>query len=290
MTKEFPDWAPEPLVSAYIKRDSGKAQSGPSIGLKFYDNDILYKILTDPKMEKVWKSLIKKSNKPEDIYSFYITVQKASWGPTHWDKKTLTEKKDWVTKVTTKCAELKKLFENSPYFYTAYDFLGYWDKHIILVWLNRATDIDFVIEKGHLEIVHPDICELYEDAIIDAWNESKGVYEESELFKELDFEVEKILWDFFESPNIKEYLDEMSRKINLLLSEDSILKRPNIENREKVYFIRTLGDYLQKRYGTPLYEAIVKTACVILDDSTIDKEIVISALKPRRKKQLGGNN
>jgi len=80
-------------------------------------------------------------------------------------------------------------------------------------------------------------------------------------------------------PTMVEFLHAISAKAEEINIQDAILKRPNIQAANQLFFIRIVGKFMIDMYGTPLYESVATTATVILNNN-VTKDKVRYIIKP----------
>lgn len=69
-------------------------------------------------------------------------------------------------------------------------------------------------------------------------------------------------------------LNDIAEKAKKYGEEESSVKKPNSENADIHYFVRSLSGYLSRRYGQPLHEVVAATTGVVFDRQNIDSDYV----------------
>jgi len=276
MSKKFPDWVPTIVTDYYLAVETMQEQNiiveamqelnisefelegSPLMPLPL---EILEKLITDNQMERVWKSLSKRINDSGDYLEFIEQIAFATWSQNEWDSLKKSEKKAWIKKTSKLALELSGLFSK-------YDFDDEFNMH------------SFIDEKSASWMLN-NIKKNYPDMWIEHVSRLEDHRSKNELLENLFLSVfgEIKMWKY-----LKNISDEIKGKVDI---DSGILKRPNTKNSHVLFFIRELGKYIENKYGTPLYDVIANTACVLFDDPTIDKDRVRFALRPVRKKTIG---
>ncbi len=247
---KYHEWSPDVLRDLHVnvlerceQLDRSDSQLAP-IHEQFVS--ILEKMITQSKMETVWKSLHRHGARNDDLIQFVHAAYVGSAGPTAWEKMTRAQQRKHVEKLTTAAHRLADLLEPTPF-----DRAPYWffDKQV-------AHQLLSLLQPG----VHP----------------AKGYREEDDV----QFLDALLSWSW---PKMSGLLRVLVLKVHTMAqeiaSERPILLNPNIENARRVYFIRHLSRHLHRRYNTPLHSVVAATARTVLGDDKIDKDTVRAAVK-----------
>jgi len=248
MTKKFPDWAPPSIIKWY--ETSSEYQNDKV-------NRLRERLLSHPNMESVWKTLRKRSeNEYTDgstnfILFLYLVGRfkyAADRNKPSWEKLTTTKRKKLKLKIQGLIDELDECIDLVP---------G--------VMLEQMVDFLPLPEDVVLDLA------LRQDPHI------KNMFGRDGYRNDLTKEMIKVYG--FGRKIIKDSLKSLKIISKNIDPEFGLLKRPGKVNSIQLYFIRKLGLYLKRTYGTFLYEVIANTASVLYENSNIDKDVVRHAIK-----------
>lgn len=107
--------------------------------------------------------------------------------------------------------------------------------------------------------------ELIDDQRIESLMDALYIPEE---FSYTQFCISNIL------PSIHDVLTDISDKAMKYGKEEPSVKKPNSENADIHYFVRTLSQYLKNKYKQPLHEVVAATTAVTFDRLNIDSDYV----------------
>ena len=80
-------------------------------------------------------------------------------------------------------------------------------------------------------------------------------------------------------PSINSLFNDIGKKAKEYSNNGPVAKKPNSENAEIHYFVRTLSSYCQKTFEQPLHETVATTASVVFDQSTFDADYIRKIVK-----------
>lgn len=97
------------------------------------------------------------------------------------------------------------------------------------------------------------------------------------LRAELDISVEYsyskyCIYDIM--PNVHDVLTDISKKAIKYGAEEPSVRKPNSENADIHYFVRTISQFLKKKYKQPLHEVVAATAEIVFDRQYIDSDYI----------------
>jgi len=75
-------------------------------------------------------------------------------------------------------------------------------------------------------------------------------------------------------PSLKALLLDIGNKAVEYSNDGPVLLKPNSENAEMHYFVRSISTHFRRHYQQPLHEAVANIACVALDRDDIDSDLV----------------
>lgn len=271
MTIKFPDWAPDCLIDDYEMMNSDKSNHESLM-------EILKKLLTDSRMEKVWKAIEKRTEENSILIEFFAGVQEAYHGPDNWMKKTIAEQEAWKKKVIEQVSDLKTSLKEHDFFYSGYYLLSVDVKIDIL----KNLKLDGKLEKRVIEPIDKkyDYKRLGIQFLIDGDRDTAT--DEYEL-KPNAIETDDLLMGVLcgrlgRFTSTETMLDTLSSHINNIDTDWSYLKQPNADDAHIVYFMRFLANHNMEYFGQPLYEVVSNTTSVMYD-TDISKERARDTIK-----------
>lgn len=235
--KRFPKWAPPYLVDKYHRLARKKSPPTPTL-------DLLDRLLTDPGMEKVWKSIERHSRAryktlPDWVREglsidrsvavsqndFFHLVYRASRGPDRFDRLTTSDAVKKAARVSQAADELVTAL-----------------KDIGLDWLS----IDTI--KSHTL------------ACIEQQHNSREYWRIDEARA------------FFQTPTdghlfVTDLCAGIAATVAEYVQRSRVLPRPHAANANAHYFVRQSADYLREHYGRQLLAVIAATANAVFDTS-----------------------
>jgi hypothetical protein len=298
MVKKFPDWAPSILVSEFERLNSKPVPEeiekilksmvdGWITATETYDrlsveelSELLSKLLSDSRMESVWKAIEKRIYAQNTFFHFYIEILSARMGPDNWGKLTNSEKEAWKTKVLRQISELN----NSLKEHRSLNFDSYLEDH-------QLIHSGYYMIPRHLQLKILKQLEIDSDVLnglLKSIDDSKdGITAEEQIAHitidwNIDEEVMKRLTVNLEPLTTEEMLNVFSSRIMNINTKSRILKHPNSDNAHIVFFMRKLAEFNMTLLGSALYEVIANTTSVVFDID-ISKERVADTIKSQKK-------
>ena len=145
MPDRFPNWAPNCLVKDYERNSSYTERNE--------DQKILKKLLSDNRMNRVWKAIEKRSHDESDIIEFYVEILSAYRGPDDWEIKTIAEKEKWKKNVINLLSKLNSNLKEPTFRINIFHFIPFKTKVDILKELYNHNP------SGILSYLLVDACE-----------------------------------------------------------------------------------------------------------------------------------
>jgi hypothetical protein len=221
---------PDPDRQQYMPE--GKLESSLNFAKS---NEVLDKLITDQRMDAVWKSLARRSADKGAYISFWWASEQAlvSW---HYTSKLSDAERRKICDDIQHCAaRLQHLIEESMAFQ------------------------DYSIADQFSE---QSIANL-------RW---QWTQDEMRNYQQIHSTTKTILRQ--EIPTINMVLMDIQEKARQHSEEKPLVLKPRSENAALHHFARTISGYLKSRYGQPLHEVVANTAAVILDLDEVDPELV----------------
>lgn len=246
--RKFKTRDPDAIVAEAAKEYEGMTEESienyrrylyrTSLGLPDEESTVLLgKLITDPRMKDVWKALAKRIDKNVDFFNF---IGVCEGGISHWRgnlKQTAAERKAFYQEIRDTAGKLMYLMYKSDKF-DFYSINALIDKEAVK-WLLEALDADsdfYGDEDKNLDYAH--------------------------------FSLSDVI------PRIQEVLTDIANKAMQYSKEEPTVRKPNSENADIHFFVRTLSEYFRNKYKQPLHEVVAATAEVVFDRQNIDSDYV----------------
>lgn len=240
---KYPKWTPKILIVHYFKyfeRDPNLAERNKGIKEK---RDLLLRLLTDSRMEQVWKEITKqaKKNLKGDITDYvfvrvFISTHNATLAYRFSKKETRRKKANRQLGIAQAARKLSKALEGSE--------------------LDRSP-----------------LC-LYNLDDFDSlkWALPKGT-SVADLFKQLE-SLDMVGF----SQRLNMLADKADELASEAMVEPTLISKPNIENSRRLVFIRYMALHFKWEFGSPLYRTLASLTSVALEES-IDHVTAREALR-----------
>lgn len=284
---KYPEWAPINLVQYHIKEViyfneelPNEIKEYQSAGIEYeQDKDerysdflLLEKLIFNKEMMPVWKAINKRRKKDNEEEYIFAFIKKAMLDKdSEWEHTSYTDKKELINDIVKTSNKLIKLLKSS-----SSSFLGRSGFHL---WPTRES-------KKLLEQINPSENIKIEDKFEQT---EKKYFEDGSIeehFKELN-EHERCLYNDIleltaEHPPLSILLENLVTIAEKVDCRSFVQK--NTSNRDRLFFIKYIGNIFIHRYETPLYETLVNLTNVIFPDDTTTKEQVRDAIKGLTKR------
>jgi hypothetical protein len=224
---DYPDWAPERPSSIEVYK---LAADGTRVNLKLPD-----RLLTDLRMERVWRTLKRRANKPNWEGRFIEAVCIFFTGPRDFDTLSNREAVEKGMGIIATARALRAMLDD--------------------------IEIDYTF--GRLSI---EDCPQGGDWMDNLWREYEkcgGVHATGtllDLYNDLLYHFERMIFK-----DIKESLAMLEEEIEQEIQQERILVRPHHKNAHLHYFLRKLTKYMRLEFGKALRQAVADTATVVFD-------------------------
>ncbi len=239
---KFPNWAPKYLTEfhrSYLENGNLAAQgrhlAGHGMNAKESDQ-ILLRMLSDGRMEKVWRSLGKRFERRNPDYQHYRFVFECFMGVSHWrHSPKLTTKqrrllanriKKYVSDLSQSLSEIG--YDGNPLF-----------SHILA---DRPIDRHLAYFLDQIE------------------HYSKNEVAQTQIPVAL--------------PPMHWFLTALCADIDSLISERLLVTKPKSKNAALHFLIRRLNRYFVSKFGQPLHDLVAATSSVVLDLDDVDPDLV----------------
>ena len=222
----FPDWVPEGLANTeFCTLLEGEARDTLVSNMR--------KLLRNPRMEEVWRTIKRHANKPDWDIEFVEQVLRLLEGPPRFDALSKLEIVEKGKRIISAARKVQAMLNDIGLDYS--------------VW-NLCSDEDYMQEYSRLITVENELIERISNIdILLTWrtivHHYKGI-------------VHK---------NITELLAKLEKEIEQAIQRERILARPSHESARLHHFVRRLTRYMRQEFGQPLRQAVADTATVVLD-------------------------
>lgn len=219
--------------------------------------EVLYKMMSDVRMEVAWTALKKRAREYTVPPLFYIElcieISKYYSGPDDWSLLTPKEKKQKMDKVSKLALALCKEIANTP---LDIDVMGY---------VNDKYYFDYFKMRCHNKEIRDEIdfglnlyCKLQDRVYVSAQDD-------------IDDAV-GLVWSGVgvRAPDVKSLLQDIHYKAKSV-TYDSVIKRKS--QIKRAFFIRKLSSFFQKKFGTPLHNITAAISSVFLDEEISIEEV-----------------
>jgi hypothetical protein len=251
MPKKFPDWAPTCLIKERSRICSDEHQKN--------NLDILEKLLTDNRMETVWKAINKRADDESILIEFYFEILSAHRGPSKWAKKTKTKQEAWKKKVITQVSDLNTSLKEHDFFNFGYYLIPLEVKIDIIK--NLKLDDEYI--KIILEAIDKNVGRKREKINL-TLNKETG--ESESIVMNTDELLTGVLCESLgRFTNTETMLDTLSSHVDNIDTDSNFLKQPSADDAHIIYFMRRLANKNMQCFGQPLYEVVSNTTSVIYD-------------------------
>lgn len=265
----YPTWAPPTLVELHISElkngpsrlekllapDPESTATSPeqlkklrkktyrsSLSLPWEESTaLLGRLITDPRMKKAWASIDKRVQDEYEHLHFWWTVQDGVRGWRGDQQLTKVERKKFFDKVQ------KLSFELSEMLLETKEFQFYSISEIVTP------------EKAYKFLKNLDTLE---SASLDL---ERSVYPTLFLLQDL-------------IPKIHAVLQDVGEKASQYAEQQPLVKKPSSGDAGLHYFVRTVSEYLNDRFGQPLHEVVAISAGVVFNKEDVDADRVRSLL------------
>lgn len=257
----YPSWAPKNLTDERERRkgfepgleqinanlfwlvnlpDQDRQQYMPDgrieSGLSFHrSNQVLDRLITDQRMDAVWKSLARRRADEGGYISFWWACEQAIV--------------DWHCTSKLSDAERKKICDDIQ---------------------HCAARLQHLIRESMAFQDYSIADQFSEQSIANLrwyWTPEEMRNYQS-IFSTMKFILRQ------EMPSINMVLMDIQEKAGQHTEEKPLVLKPRSENAALHHFARTISKYLKSRYGQPLHEVVANTAAVVLDLDEVDPESV----------------
>jgi hypothetical protein len=268
---DFPKWAPDTLVGWANRAEGSRVcdkENGREPSWENHDH-IVIKAITNPEMERVWRSYKKRCYKREVFHENGLLVNDGIWSGTQHQlvrgiDTDLNDSTPWPLFTTEqKRQELKKLIEST-------------------------LSIGSVLGMGALRPNSVMLLNLLDRDEIDRTIEAMPIHVEPDLFKELgDFWANELALHavphvLHNCGTLYDILDNLRAEAQTALNSldfPQVIERPNKTNMLTTKFIRHACIWHTNKFGTPLYENVASLVKVFLGES-VTARTVIDSFRP----------
>jgi hypothetical protein len=256
----YPDWAPSTLVNQanlYETRRLLDIEAGrePTVT---HTSDVVVKAITNPKMEKVWRSYKKRCFKGRELDEKYIKWTAIQFqlvygidielhSRTKWSLLTTTQKKDDLNRLIDSAHVIESVLRKNSL-------------NVMLTSLLNASEIERATNLMPLHVTRD---------LFDGMDENDA--------KDFAFRASRhvllncgTVYDVLENLRIKAQssLDE--------LDASQLVERPNRKNYRTTKFMRNACIWHVNKFGTPLYENVAILTNIFLDDKVTKRTAIDS--------------
>jgi hypothetical protein len=212
--------------------------------------ELLGKLLTNPNMKGVWAALAKRTANESAPWEFYLACEMGIAGWRGDQKQTPIERQSLHQEISETAEKLMALLRQSPEF-------------------DSYSINDLITESLSNRLDDPDVYWVSEAArteLLEHLAERRSTEHNNSIHKKL-------------IPSVNEVLSYVSAKAKRDSEHKQKVKKPNSQNAEIHYFIRTLSEYCRHAYNQPLHDVVANTAAVIFPEANIDVDYVRKLVK-----------
>lgn len=190
---------------------------------------LLYKLITDIRMEVAWKAISKRIDNDLDFYFFFFVCEDSIEGWRNDLKHTAAEQELFYQEIQDTAGKLRNL-------------------------MNKSGKFDFY-----------SIDHLVDDQGIEWLKNALGTTRDLSYIRAAVFGI---------MPEIDRVLLDISAKAFRYGGEELFVKKPNSENANIHYFVRSLSQYFKDKYKQPLHEVVARTTEVVFERQNIDSDYI----------------
>lgn len=254
----LPDYKPEPPKESKQELDA----MGCILDSNVWDRqisvkEVMYKMMSDERMETVWPALRKRAEECSVPSLFYIAlsteISTIYPGPDDWSLLTPNEKKRKLDKISKLALALCKEIANTPLDKNVMDYAShkfYFDNfklHCTDEKMKEKVDFNLSkfcrLENGHYVSIQDNL----ENVVGNAWGDL-GIT----------------------APPVSSLLQSIYSKVGNT-TYDSVIKRKSQVKR--AFFIRRLSSFFHESFGMPLYNITAAISSVFLDEEISIDEV-----------------